>query len=296
MKKYLIKLNRPVMIDDCYEDTPIKQPVFGFIGPYNETKPEENAYYIESFNSYVSYLAALHLWSERGEEEFSVNDDKEWTDKEGNPLTEDQIGHIYQRDREKLGLDDTLYVLDLDEADGIYQGGGLDGSIIISPFLIDKLVEQAQIEDTTIQDVCKAVLFNHPICLPKRLFLKGEDGDYHIYGLVSEQKGNGKFLNESNFYLGYLAMVQEYLRNGKTPSGFTTDLEDDGRIWFKNGEEYTVKSPEIEAECHLCRRKYMLYLRDTIFFVPQKMLEDGTREGLLLSKALYEDLLDKIQD
>ena len=292
MKKYLIKLNRPVIIDDSYGDTPIKQPVYGFIGPYNETNPEINAYYKESFNSYVSYLAAMHEWSESGEEGFSVNDDKEWTDKGGHPLTEDQIRHIYQRDRAKLGLGYTLYVLDLDDADSIYQGGGLDGSIIISPFLIDKLVERAELQDKTAQEACRVVLFNRPIQIPKHFFWTREEGDCYIYGLASEHRDNGRFLKESYIYLGYLAMIQELLTNGVTPSGYTTDLGKDGRIWYKNGEEYSVKSAEIEAECLLCRRKHMLYLRDTIFIVPQEMLADGAREGLILSQALSEDFLN----
>ena len=141
-KQYLVQLTRPVVIDDCYHEAPIKQAVYGFIGQYNEYDPEENAYHEYLFRDYCGYLAALHQWTANGGEEFTVTD-KEWFDLNGNPLSYEQRVYICQRDRETLGLDFVLHVIDLDDISGDYLECGMQGSIIISPILMDKLIELA---------------------------------------------------------------------------------------------------------------------------------------------------------
>lgn len=142
-KTYLVQFNRPVVIDDSYHEAPIKQAVYGFIGPYNEYDPEENAYHEYLFRSYCGYLAALHQWTANGGEEFTVTD-KNWFDLDGNPLSYEQKEYICFRDREKLGLDFELHIIDLDEISGDSLESGMQGSIIISPILMDKLIALAE--------------------------------------------------------------------------------------------------------------------------------------------------------
>ena len=295
MKKYLIRLNRPVTVDDSYHGTPIKQTIYGFLGPYDENNSAENAYHKECFGLYVSYLAAMHCWSENGGAEFSVCN-KVWIDQEGDAYPYEWRDKICQRDRETLGLDYTLYVVDLDGIDEAYLHCGTDGSIILSSVLLEELVKLAGGEDAEQVDVRNVVLFNHPVWLPKHILWKGETGYCHIYGLALED-GIGQWqLKGINQYLGYLAMIEEVVLNGVTPSGFTTDIEGDDYRWYNRGETYLVNSPSITAECDLCRNKHNYKIRGIIEDVLQEDLIDGVKSELIISKALYEGLLYSFQD
>ena len=267
---------------------------FGFLCPYNEYNPTENDFHKESIEHYVSYLAAMHCWSENGGEEFSIIN-KEWVNQEGDACPYEWRVKICRRDREKLGLDYTLYVIDLDEIDDSFLKGGTDGSLILSPTLMDRLLTLAEGQEEQI-DTHNIILFNRPIWLPKRILWKESDGFCHIYGLTAEQGICQELLKETLLYLGYLAMIEELILNGVTPSGFTADVEKNGYLWYNQGEEYQVNSAEVEAECRLCRKKHNLKLRGVIEAVPDDDLIDGVKDGFIISKALYEQLLDNCLD
>ena len=294
MKKYLIRLNRPVVIDDCYHGAPIKQPVFGFLCPYNEYNPTENDFHKECIELYVSYLAAMHRWSENGGEEFSVFN-KEWINQEGDAYPYEWRKRICQRDREELGLDYTLYVIDLDEIDDSFLKCGTDRTLIISPNLMDKLIELAGGEDSEQFDLRNVILFNHPVWLPKHILWEGEYGYCHIYGLAIEESLDREQLEGCLKYLGYLALIEELALNGVTPSGYTADIDGDGSIWYNRGEEYPVGSESISKECRLCRKKHSYRICGAVEAVPREDLIDGLRGELIISKAIYEGLLDICQ-
>lgn len=290
MKKYFIKLNRPVVVDDCYHGAPIKQPIYGFLCPYSEYDSAENDYHKEYIDSYVSYLAAMHRWSENGGEEFSVFN-KEWVNQEGDAYPYEWIKRICERDREKLGLDYSLYIIDLDDIDESFLKCGADRSLIISPNLMDKLIEQAGGLDAELCDLRNAILFNHPVWLPKRILWEGETGFCHVYGLAIEESVDREQLEGCLHYLGYLSLIEELALNGVTPSGYTSNLDGDGFLWYNHGEEYPVGSYSISMECRLCRKKNNYRICGVVESIPHEDLIDGLKGEFIVSKALYEGLL-----
>ena len=290
MKKYLIRLNRPVVIDDCYHGAPIKQPVYGFFCPYGEYDSAENDYHKDCIDYYVAYLAAMHCWSENGGEEFSVIN-KEWVNQEGDEYPYEWRERICQRDRETLGLDYTLYVVDLDEIDNSFLQCGTDRTLIISPILMDKLIELAGGQEDEPLELRNVILFNHPIWLPKDI-LWGEDGFCHIYGLAIEESIDQEQVKGCLQYLGYLALIEELALNGVSPSGYTSDLHGDGYLWYNRGEEFPVGSDSITNECRLCRKKHNYKICGAVENVLLEDLRDGIKGELIISKALYEGLLD----
>lgn len=294
MKKYLIKLNRPVVIDDCYHGAQIKQAVYGFFCPYSEYDSAENDYHKDCIDYYVSYLAAMHCWIENGGEEFSVIN-KEWFNQEGDEYPYEWRERICQRDRETLGLDYTLYVVDLDEIENSFLQCGTDRTLIISPILMDKLIELAGGHKDEKLELCNVILFNHPVWLPKHILWDGEDGFCHIYGLTIEDEIDQEQLKECTQYLGYLAMIEEVTLNGVSPSGFTGDIERDGALWHNRGKEYPIGSEEMKEECYVCRRKHNYKLCGVVENVLLKDLLDGLKGEYIVSKALYEGLLDICQ-
>ena len=291
MKKYLIRLNRPVIVNDSYHGSPIKQTIYGFLGTYDEYDSAEDAYNKEIIESYVSYLAAMHQWSENDGKEFFVCN-AEWVDQEGDAYPYEWREMICQRDRKTLGLDYTLSVIDLNDIGDAYLKCGMDGNLVLSPILMDKLLELAGGEDSDRSDKRNVILFNRPIWLPKHILWEGEDGFCHIYGLTTEQRIDSKKREECVLYLGYLAMIEDLTLNGITASGFTADIENDGDLWYDQGEAYSVYSSEVKAESHFCRKKHNLKLKGVIEGVPLNDLIDGVRNDFIISKALYEDLLD----
>lgn len=295
MIKYLIQLNRPVVIDDSYHGAPIKQTIYGFLGPYNEGDSAKNAYHEECFYHYCGYLAALHQWTENGGEEFDVID-KEWYDLDGYPLPYEKRKSICRRDRKRLNLDYSLYIIELDDTTSASLESGMTGNLIISPVLMDSLVDLALQQGDELFKLRNVILFNRPIWLPKHILWDGAKGYCHIYGLTTNHSLDQKHLKESNLYLGYLAMIEELTLNGVTPSGYTADIEKDGYLWYDHGEEYAVDSAIIKAECHLCRRKHNLKLRGTIEAVPWEDLADGVRNGLIVSQKIYEEMLENLME
>lgn len=288
---YLVQLNRPVVIEDSYHGAAIKQTIYGFLGPYDEQDDTKNTYHEDNFYYYCEYLAAMHQWTENGGKEFHVID-KEWYDLEGNPLTCEERESICRRDKKRLNLDYTLYVIELDDTTCASLESGMQGNLIIGPNLMDRLVDLALQQGDDLFKLRNVILFNRPIWLPKHILWDGTKGYCHIYGLTIDRSLEQKNLDQGTFFLGYLAMIEELTLNGVTPSGYTANIEKDGNIWYDHGEAYPVNSAKIKKECHLCRSKNNLKICDTVEAVPWDDLADGVRSGYIISQELYEDLLD----
>lgn len=293
MKKFLVKFNFPVHIDNGTIEGCIYQDVYGFIAPYDENDREQNAITEKNIRSYIGYLASMHEWSNNWDErEFTLSPDRNWIDKDGivhlaNLDTDDWTSELCQRCKDMLGLDYTLYVVDWDEIEGFCLSCGMDGGFIICESLMDYMLSFAEEERVVI-------LFNHPVWLPKNLLWEGEEGFCHIYGLAPEEEIDSELLQDCKDYLGYLAMVEECVLNGHTPSGYKAKLEEDGKHWFSQGETYSYLSKEIRAEGSLCKKKHNYRFHGVLVRIPREHLLQGTKGGLIISQELYELLLDNI--
>ncbi len=284
MKKFLVTLNRPVTIDG---GKPELYTIYGLLVPYGVTTEAE-------INAYVSYLAAMHEWSVKREKSFSVNEEYKWVDHIGvvHPCCDGWALKIQRRCRKRLALDFTLSVIDIDEAGVDCIECGREGSFIVCKSLMENLVRLAQKQAENQE--CGVVLFNRPLWLPKSFIWDGEPGYCHIYGVITDREIDEKQMRDLRSYLGYLAMVEEVVLNGETPSGYTTEEDKDGYYWYLHGEEYFCKSAEVEAEGNLCRRKLNLRLYPVMGRIPQEYLNGGERDGFIISQELYEDLLGLI--
>lgn len=285
MKKFLVTLNRPVTIDG---GKPELYTIYGLLVPYGVITKEE-------LNAYVSYLAAMHEWSVKREKSFSVNEEYDWVDNNGvvHPCCDEWALKLQKKCRKRLALDFSLSVIHVDETEDCYKCGR-EGSFIICKHLMEKLIKRAKIQDEIPEEQCGLVLFNHPIWLPKSIIWKGETGYCHLYGLTIDCEQYEKELADSNLYLGYLAMVEEFIQNGKTPSGYTTDNAEDGYLWYLQDKSFFCTSNEIKAEGLLCRRIHNLELYPVVGSFPKKDLEDGVRDDFIVSQKLYEDMLELI--
>ena len=136
MKKLLVKLNRPVLINESQCEQLKMQPVYGFLAPNDEDDNLE-----EEIMTYIGHLAAIHAWSTYDDVEFSVLNDEIWIDSEGEPhsVPDEWAFDIGEKYREKIGLDYTLYEIDLDEADGVCLYCGRTGSLITCGTLMGSL-------------------------------------------------------------------------------------------------------------------------------------------------------------
>ena len=293
MKKLLVALNRPVIIDG---GAPELYTIYGLLAPYAENGEEQNAITADEINVYLDYLSAMHLWSIKEEKSFSVNPDGTWTDRRGNVHLhcDEWALKIQKKCRNRFALDFALSVIDVDDEAGdyCYKCGREDSFIICKP-LMEKLIKQAKIQENR-EEQCGLVLFNHPIWLPKSIIWKGETGYCHLYGLTIDCEKYEKELADSNLYLGYLAMVEEFIQNGKTPSGYTTDNAEDGYLWYLQDKTFFCTSDEIKAEGLLCRRIHNLELYPVVGSFPKKDLEYGVRDDFIVSQKLYEDMLELI--
>ena len=121
MKKLLVKLNRPVLINESQCEQIKMQPVYGFLAPNDEADEDGDNELEEQITTYIGHLAAIHAWSTFDDVEFSVLNDEIWIDSEGEPhsVPDEWAFDIGEKYREKIGLDYTLYEIDLDEADGV---------------------------------------------------------------------------------------------------------------------------------------------------------------------------------
>ena len=262
--------------------------VYGFFAPNDEDDNLE-----EEIMTYIGYLAAVHAWSTYENVEFSVLNDEIWIDSEGEPhsVPDEWSFEIGEKYREKIGLDYTLYEIDLDEADGVCLYCGRTGSLITCGTLMDSLVRLAKEQAARVEKQYGVILFNRPIWLPKEEFWPDEDGYCQIFGLVLRpDEIDREDMETYNTYLGYLAMCEEYRLAGATPSGFSSDKENP-TIWYKNGIDYFVKSNMVEEEGRICQKKHNLKLHAAVVTVPEKDIMEGVRDEMIVSQELYDSLL-----
>ena len=153
------------------------------------------------------------------------------------------------------------------------------------------LVKPAEEQEDLEEKQYGVILFNRPIWLPRKEFWPDEDGFCHIYGLVvrPDEIDREHFMT-NNTYLGYLAMCEEYLLAGVTPSGFSADKKY-AFVWCLNGINYYIWDEEVEKEGLLCKQKHNLELRSALVTVPKKDILEGVRDEMIISQELYESLI-----
>lgn len=295
MKKLLVKLNQPVLVQDDPCEKQKLQPIYGFMVDYDASDEELNAFMEDDIPSFVGYLAAMQKWSTTGDVEFSLSEDKEWIDREGavHFTCGQWASEIGERCKKELGLDFTRYTLDFD---GICPDCGRERSFITCESLMNKLVWLAEQQTGTRTNQHNVILFNRPIWLPKHVLWPGEYGFVHIYGVTADRELDREFLKRSNLYLGYLAMCEDVALVGHTPSGYSTNLEEDIKEWYNGEEEYSIVSEELLAEGLLCQRKHNLKLRGAVVWAPEEVLAEGVRDEFIISQELYESFIDQIRD
>ena len=254
MKRFLVKLNTPVLFEESTCDKSKKTTIYGFLGPCKEEDEELDACLEHDIDVYVDYLAAMN----------------------------EQSG----------ALTYTVSLIDLEEVEGECLICGLDKSFIICDSLMDNLTRLAeqQAEKEKVKQY-NVVLFNRPIWLPRCVLWEEEEGFCHIYGLLVDKEIDRKVLQDCNLYLGYLAMVEEVILNDVTPSGYTADVEKDGLHWYDRGEEYSCVSEKLKKESLLCQHKHNLKLRSAVVSVSEIEINKGVRDDFILSQELYEILV-----
>ena len=289
MTLYLVKLNRPLLINNGTEEKKKYTPVYGFY--YTKKWSEEHSLSIDDVNQYICYLAAIHEWSNNSSTDFSLENADTWIDKKsgekhliGSDLWSYVLGEQCQS---KLDLRGTIYVLDIDEESDIFLDEGFDGHFIITESLMDELIEL-----TLEQMVRKRVwVFNRPIWLPKKHIWE-EDGFCHIYGLITDDfeldENDAADIHYCYYYLGYLALCEEYYLTETTPNGFNTI---DGETWYKDGIPYNPRCKEIKGECSICLEKSNLEIRTNLIRMPAYDLAEGTRDDLIIDQKFYERVL-----
>ena len=285
MKRYLVKFNRPLLLKFEDDSSVFYKPVYGFFGLRYKNNEEDYREQLQSHKSYASYLAAIHEWSNNTSPEFSISDNSaaNWIDKTGQEhIKDDWVMDICSRSMEKLGLDITTYVIDLDEVIGPWN------RLITDEYYIDYLVRKTESQEECLVE--KTVfLFNRPFWFSKHNLGEAGESHSHIYGFVSDDELNEELKSDARIYLGYLAMCEEYILAGITPSGFSTQ---DGITWYKDGIEYDVKDDEIMDECRLCKKKHNLRFFAAVLQIPVHDLEKGVFGDLITDQELYEYLLD----
>ena len=294
MKRYLVKLNRPVIVADSPCELSIKHSIYGFLFPYIEADEGERAILEDEIYDFVGYLAAMHDWSaSSGDVEFAVTETKDWRDQEGHlhPICSHWALEIGHRHKNKLGLDFTLYTIDTDGIDGVCLDCGKENSFITCESLMKNLVRLAEKQEEEERDERHTViLFNRPIWLPNHFLWDDAKGFSNVYGVVADRELDEELLKMGELYLGYLAICEECSLTGQTPSGFTTK---DYFYWNKDGEEYPVIAEEIKAECLLCKNKHNLKPHAVAVWIPKKDMEKGVEGDLVISKWLYDSLIEK---
>ena len=285
MKRYLIKLSQPVIVDDSTEKEKKQATIYGFLGPKMDDDEELADYLVYDINSYVDYLAAMDERNAAGEKDFDIDKNKNligWSQR---------ICELGRKRREETGLTFTLSTIDLERIDSGCLVCGIDQSVITCESLMDTLTRLAehQAEDGKTAQ-CNVIIFNRPIWLPKHILWEGEEGFSHIYGLVVDEELDSKVIQDCTLYLGYLAMVEEVTLIDVTPSGYTADVEKDGLYWYDRGKEYTCVSEELKKECQICRHKHNLLLRGATVTVSEKEIKQGVRDEYILSQELYEHI------
>ncbi|MBQ4197003.1 MAG: hypothetical protein II659_04060 [Bacteroidales bacterium] len=289
MKLYLVKFNRPLLINNGTEEEKKYTPLYGFY--YEHNWSEEHCLSIDDLNQYICYLAAIHEWSNNSSADFSLETPDTWIDNksgEKHSIGGDLWSYVLgEQCLSKLDLRGTIYVLDIEEESDIFLNEGFDGHFIITESLMDELIEL-----TIEQMVRKRVwVFNRPIWLPKK-HIWGEDGFCHIYGLITDDfeldEKNAADIHFCYFYLGYLALCEEFYLTETTPNGFSTI---EGETWYKDGIAYDARSKEIQEECSICVEKSNLEIRTNLIRIPAYDLAEGTRDDLIIDQEFYERVL-----
>ena len=285
MKRYLVKFNRPLLLKIEDDSSVLYKPVYGFFGRRYKNNEEDYQEQLQNHKSYASYLAAIHEWSNNTSPEFSISEYSaaNWIDETGQEhIKDDWVLDICSRAMEKLGLDISTYVIDLDEVIGPWN------RLITDEYYMDYLIHKTESQEERLVE--KTVfLFNRPLWFSQHNLGEGEDGYSHIYGFVSDDELDEELKSDARIYLGYLAMCEEYILAGITPSGFSTQ---DAITWYKDGIEYDVKAEEILEECSICRKKHNLRFRAAVLRIPEHELEKGVFSDLITDQELYEDLFD----
>lgn len=291
MKKILVKLNFPVLINTGEPWEKKYLTIYGFLAPCGD---DENEYNEDSYAGYVSYLAAMSEWSRPGFDKFGVDRGKNWIDKEGYVhLYDGWCREIADSCKEDIGLGYTLSVIDRPDVRDDCYTCGVDNGLITCKCCLEHFDRIAQMQNKEQGNVC---IFNRPIWLPSNVLFVCEDGYSHIYGFLTDRELTDEHLEDCGTYLGYLALCEEVNLAGISPSGYTADLEKDGQIWYGNGQEYSCRSKEIEEEGHLCQKKHNLKLAGATVNISQADFSDGVKNGFIISEELYGDILRQIAE
>lgn len=286
---YLVKLNRPLLINNGTEEEKKYTPLYGFY--FKKKWCEEHRLSIEDMTIYLCYLAAVHEWSNNSPTDFSLENPNTWIDNKSgeiHPVGGDLWSYVLGvQCQKKLDLRGTLYALNIDEESNIFLDEGFDDHFIVTESLMDNLVKLAR-EQTERKRVW---VFNRPIWLPKKDIWE-EDGFCHIYGLISDDyeldKENATDIYCCYYYLGYLALCEEFYLTKTTPNGFSTI---DGETWYKDGIPYNPRSKEFKEECSICLKKSNLKIRTSVIRMSEYDLAEATRDDLIIDQEFYERLL-----
>lgn len=299
MKKYLVKLNRPILIE--YESYPSRyKTIFGFLARFDEDK-EKNKKNIHNIDCYVKYLCALAEWTS-GSGEFRLADNLMWVDKNGkNHLDNSKWAlELGARCREKLGLSYTLHMIDLDEIpdenETIYHKD-IEKDNIFSQGCMDYLLNVAESQKEPRKEYY-AMLYNRPIWMKKELIWPGEDGFCLIYGTVAPINVYKDRCRDSNGYLGYLSAIQEYILNDETPSGYTYNVDNDkkGEWYDEEGKAHNICSTEMIEEYCVCQKMNGLRAHEAFIYTPDQEINQYVKDCFILSLDYYEKLVKAFED
>ena len=149
------------------------------------------------------------------------------------------------------------------------------------------IAEDQELEGTT------AIVFNHPIWLPKEVLWPEEKGFCSIYGVTISGRQDDSLLDGLDSYLGYLAMCEEYCLNGITPSGFTAGKDEDLSVWRKGNIEYCCYNDKVVQEGLLCKEKHNL---NAVATPLKRDISEGVKDSFIVSPDANESLLKDIDD
>lgn len=141
MKRYLVKFNRPLLLKIVDDNGEYYKPVYGFFGGRYTYDEEDYREQQQDFKLYASYLAAIHEWSNNTSPEFTISENSAslWIDKTGREhVVDDWVLDICSRSNEKLGLDISVYLIDLNRAIGPWN------RLITNEPYMNKLVRKAE--------------------------------------------------------------------------------------------------------------------------------------------------------
>lgn len=277
MKKYLAAFNRPLLIKGDNTGEPSDYfTVYGFLAPYTDDYYEHERT-IDHIWDYAGYLCVYHEWSNN-----NINDVNEVIYLNGK-WNKEQCSKCM----DKLGLIYTLHTIDTDDIDGTSLEDGVVDSLIVNAELMDVLIDS---EDSP-KNEQTAFLFNRPIFLPKDTLWEGEKGYCLVYGTTTSLSLDRNLFNETNAYLGFLCMCEEVFLNNVTPSGYTASLKGNDMMWYLDGKAYLPNDEEIRNEAKISQRRHNLKIRG-VARIDSNLIE-GVKDSLILSKDLYEKLLEK---